>query len=143
MEAALFFALNRRIAQEQDFMDTYGWFHLDSYTEVDEHTERLLVTNTETLRQFICTARDPNPKQATLEYIMEVNEKGTDIVKSTKIGHKQIPLRMRDQLFDQIDRSVCSLDYEALRRLSKKIFSTMPHCQRMCRIYRWVPSTRN
>jgi hypothetical protein len=122
VEAALFFALNRRIARKQDYADTYGWFQLESYTEENEHADKLLVTNTETLAQFICTARDPNPKQATLEYIMEIHERGTDTVKTTKIGHNQIPLRMRDQLFDQIDRSVCTLDYEALRRLSKDVF---------------------
>lgn len=122
VEAALFFALNRRIAEKAFYEDTYGWFHLESYTEEDEHTERLHITNTETLTRYLCTARDPNPKQATLEYLMEVQEQGCDTVKTTNIGHMQIPLRMRDQLFDQIERSVCSLDYGALRKLSKNIF---------------------
>ncbi len=122
VEAALFFTLNRRIAREEDFNNQYGYFQLESYAKIDANTEKLNLINTKTLTQYTCTARDANPQEATLEYLMEIQEVGIPEVRSYMLDHDQIPLRMKDQLFHQIDRSVCTLDYEQLRRLSVNIF---------------------
>ncbi len=122
VEAALFFTLNHRVAQSEDQLNTYGWFRLESYEKQDEMTEILELINLQTLNRFECISIDKNPQKVTMEYRLDVRKTTEKEVKVYQLGHDQIPLRMRDVLFDQIDRSVCFLDYSAVRRTSENIF---------------------
>ena len=122
VEAALFFLLNRRIAQEKDYVEEYGYFTLDEYTRQDAHCQVLRITNTLTLSTYLCTATDPKPDQSTLEYTLTSLDVAHNTQQSFFLEQDKIPLRMRDVLFDQIDRSVCMLDEVQLKRLSNNLF---------------------
>ncbi|NCC66442.1 MAG: DUF3536 domain-containing protein, partial [Spirochaetia bacterium] len=98
VEAALFFILNRRVAQEKDYSKEYGYFSLDAYNKQDNHTQVLRITNKLTLTTYVCTATDPNPEKSTLEYTITSLDINHQTQQSFFLEQNMIPLRMRDLL---------------------------------------------
>jgi hypothetical protein len=122
VEAALFFTLNRRIALAEDFDSTYGYFRLDTSTHPHHPTITMELTNVQSLERFSCTVVDPHPQLANLEYTIIVRNLQSGSTETYFMGHEDIPLRMRDELFRQIDRNICVLDKDQLKRLSSNLY---------------------
>ncbi len=122
VEAALFYILNRKVAQENDYSNEYGYFFLDQYTEQDSHTQVMKITNKLTLSTYLCTATDPNPEKSILEYTITALDLKNQTQQSFFLEQDMIPLRMRDLLFEQIERNFCILDEAQIKCLSNNLF---------------------
>lgn len=122
VEAALFFTLNRRIAKSDDYRDSYGYFTLESYSLLEDQQVVLTLLNKQSLVRYICTAVDLHPELMQLEYSITVQNTTEGEEQTYYLDHDDIHLRMRDALFDQIDRTVCSLDQNQIKQLSRNLY---------------------
>lgn len=121
VEAALFFTLNRRIALQDDYQETYGYFRLDEVKHENPETMVLAISNTQSLDRYLCTIIDPHPEAAVLQYTITIQSR-VEESQTYFLTHEDIPLRMRDQLFTQIDRNVCMLDEKQIKELSHNLY---------------------
>ena len=121
VEAALFFVLNRKMALQDDHTDIYGWFKLQEYKMKDSQTTVLDVSNTLSLVCYQCTILDPEPIKSALTYTITIRDKRNGDIQSYFIDSEDIPARMRDTLFTQIDRSVCRLENQEIKKIAEEI----------------------
>ncbi len=121
VEAALYFTLNRRIANSIDHASTYGYFELESFALQEDGSVNLVVLNKQSLVCYECKAVDLHPAAMKLEYSMTIQGSNESEEQIYYLDHEDINLRMRDELFDQIDRTVCSFDQSQIKQLSKNL----------------------
>ena len=121
VEAALFFTLNRRISLHGDYEDTYGYFKLVEVKHQDTETMVLAISNTQSLDDFLCTVIDPHPEAAVLQYTITIQSRDEEN-QTNFLTHDDIPLRMRDLFFEQIDRNVCMMDVKEIKELSHNLY---------------------
>ncbi|HKL57352.1 MAG TPA: glycoside hydrolase, partial [Sphaerochaeta sp.] len=121
VEAALYFVLNRRIALVEDHTDTYGFFKLEKYDFKDEKTQILEISNQFSLVRYQCTALDPAPGKSELTYTLSLRDMRNGEIQSHFIDTEDIPPRMRDDLFKQIDNGICRLESSEIKRISREI----------------------
>ncbi len=122
VEAALYFTLNRRIANTIDHKTTYGYFQLESYTLNSDNSVSLVLLNKQSLVRYECAAVDLHPDTMHLEYSITIQGSSVTEVQTYYLDHEDIDLRMRDELFDQIDRTVCTIDQSQIKQLSKNLY---------------------
>ncbi len=121
-EATLFFTLNRRIALKEDWLESYGYFQLLDLEEESENSVHLSIYNQQTLSHYRCTVTQPHPMDTALQYTLILQEQPDKEKQTYYLAYDDIPLGMKDLLFNQIERSICILDLERLRHLGKNIF---------------------
>jgi hypothetical protein len=111
VEAALFFFLNRKVALEQDYCDTYGWFSLKESSLTAEGSSSFEISNASSLCSHLCTvlelplANDPSPHVFTIT----IEELETRKKKVYSLTNTNIPPKMLDELYSEIDRNICLL----------------------------------
>ena len=121
VEATLYFVLNRRIALPEDHTDTYGFFKLEKYDYKDEKTQKLEISNQFSLVRYECTALDPAPGKSELTYTLSLRDMRNGDIQSHFIDTEDIPPRMRDELFTQIDNGICRLESSEIKRIAREI----------------------
>lgn len=122
VEAAFYFTLNRRIANKDDFSTTYGDFGLVSFSEHEGQPVSLVLVNNQSLVRYECSALDLHPDAMQLEYSITVQSTEEEDAQTYFLDHEDISIRIRDELFDQIDRTVCSLDQGQIKQLSRNLY---------------------
>ncbi len=115
-EAAFFFALNHQMAEEKEHRTQYGYFRLIKCEENEPNLHRLEVENTESLKRYRLTVIEE--QRPGLEVIYRL--KGQDS-EELILTQDDIPLRMRDDLFELIERSFCRFDEKRVQELAKTI----------------------
>ncbi|MDT4762910.1 DUF3536 domain-containing protein [Sphaerochaeta sp. PS] len=121
VEATLFFVLNRRIALKEDQVDSYGWFRLEKYDYKSEQTQILEISNTFSLIRYQCSVLDPAPGKSELTYTLTIRDMRNGEIQSYFIDSEDIPSRMRDQLFVQIDNGICRLESREIKKIAREI----------------------
>ncbi|MFA6681109.1 MAG: DUF3536 domain-containing protein, partial [Sphaerochaeta sp.] len=121
VEATLYFVLNRRIALKEDHKDSYGVFKLEKFESKDEKTQHLEISNQFSMIRYECTALDPAPGKSELTYTLTLRDMHNDEVQSHFIDTEDIPARMRDELFKQIDNGICRLERSEIKRIAREI----------------------
>lgn len=121
VEATLFFVLNRKMALQDDHDDFYGLFKLLEFDAKDVQTTVLEISNTLSLVCYQCTILDPDPIKSALTYTITIRDEETGDIQSYFIDSEDIPARMRDVLFHQIDRSVCRLENKEIKKIAEEI----------------------
>ena len=121
VEATLYFVLNRRIALKEDQRDRYGFFKLETYDFKDEKTQILEISNQFSLVRYQCTVLDPAPGKSELTYTLSLRDMRNGEIQSHFIDSEDIPPRMRDELFKQIDNGICRLESSEIKRIAREI----------------------
>lgn len=121
VEAALYFILHKRISNLPEISDSYGIFTLESFDEFDPDNVQLVVKDTQSLSTYRISASDTNPDTSTLNYSIQVRRDGETEAMPYYVDNDDIPSRMRDKLFDQIDKGICCLDTDAIKKTSRDI----------------------
>ena len=121
VEATLYFVLNRRIALKEDQKDSYGVFKLEKFESKDEKTQLLEISNQFSMIRYECTALDPAPGKSELTYTLTLRDMHNDEVQSHFIDTEDIPARMRDELFKQIDNGICRLERSEIKKIAREI----------------------
>jgi hypothetical protein len=122
-EAALFFALDHRLSSTNERRPSYGHFTL---LNLDTHAaDVLLLTlkNTNSLNRYHCRVQRTESDRLGFSYTLHFDE-GKEAI-AVDVG--DIPLRMRDELFDRIEERFCTTDADSAKRLSRTIrhFTTL------------------
>ena len=121
VEATLYFVLNRRIALQEDQRDRYGFFKLEKFDFKDEKTQILEISNQFSLVRYQCTVLDPAPGKSELTYTLTLRDIRNGEISSHFIDSEDIPPRMRDDLFKQIDNGICRLDSSEIKKIAREI----------------------
>jgi len=121
IEATLFFVLNRRIALKEDQRDHYGFFKLEKFDRKDKKTQILEISNQFSLVRYQCTVLDPAPGKSELTYTLSLRDMRNGDIESHFIDSEDIPPRMRDELFKQIDNGICRLESAEIKKIAREI----------------------
>jgi len=121
IEATLFFVLNRRIALKEDQRDHYGFFKLEKFDLKDKKTQILEISNQFSLVRYQCTVLDPAPGKSELTYTLSLRDMRNGDIESHFIDSEDIPPRMRDELFKQIDNGICRLESAEIKKIAREI----------------------
>lgn len=119
-EAALYYALSQRMAEQHCRHDRYGYYRLLSF-EPDPATDRLLIENTESLVRYHVSVTEQGGSGLEVTYHLSIRGEGASEDEEVVIDIDDIPLRMRDELIACIERGYCTLDVAGVRELGRTI----------------------
>jgi hypothetical protein len=109
VEAILFFFLNRKIALQQDFRETYGWYSLESFESKEGDACSVTFLDASSLDRFSGTVTEIPQEKAGMSHIFRLLVKNLETGKEMpySLENNDIPGKMLDDLYLQIDRKIC------------------------------------
>ena len=117
-EAAIFFYLNRLLALPADWQDTYGRFTLEhDYFDGDENYVEVL-SDKISMKSYSFTVLASSPIESGMNlYICEGNN-ASSATGRYRITNDDIPLRMLEESYEWIDRSISDLPLSEIRDMT-------------------------
>lgn len=129
VEASLFFFLNRKVALKQDYCNTYGWYLLDKVIQSDYMASSMEISNAASLYSYQCSVAEVPQDSVKIphDFTVTTMETNTGIHNVYSVSTSNIPAKMLDELFMEIDRSICILSEQQIEKiiLNIKNYSTL------------------
>jgi hypothetical protein len=119
VEACLFFFLNRKVALQQDYCDTYGWFSIERVLKTDDVSSSMEISNSASLCSYRCSVVElPQIGAiASHDFTVSVEESDSGIHNVYTVNTATIPAKMLEELFAEIDRSLCLLSEQQIQKI--------------------------
>ncbi|WP_320130520.1 DUF3536 domain-containing protein [uncultured Sphaerochaeta sp.] len=119
VEACLFFFLNRKVALKQDFKDHYGWYTLEKIEKEEAFSSEFEISNATSLNSYHCTATelDHPPLNTPHVFTLSIEDKTTGDKNDYSLDNSDIPQKMLDALYKEIDRSICLLSEHEVQKI--------------------------
>ncbi|AEV28451.1 alpha-amylase/alpha-mannosidase [Sphaerochaeta pleomorpha str. Grapes] len=119
VEASLFFFLNRKVALKQDYCNTYGWYLLDNVIQADYMASSMEISNSASLCSYQCSVVEVPQDSVKIphDFTVTILETNTGIHNVYSVSTSNIPAKMLDELFMEIDRSICILSEQQIEKI--------------------------
>ena len=121
-EACLAFYLNRNFAREQEFIDEYGWFTLESYKGDTKNDKVLTILNTENLDHFEFTVLSSSTMDNGINLYVSTLNLDTGKRKHLRMTNNDISPRLLSKCLKWIDSSMNQITYNEIEDMTNSMF---------------------
>lgn len=116
-EAALYFFLNRLLANETDWKKRYGRFLLSSYSAYDERTN-IIVKDIESLSSSDFSILGGSSIESGVNIYISKKDNDEYPIAHYRITNNEIPPRILDESYVWIDHAISGISFDELMKLS-------------------------